>query len=144
MNLVRFQKPAYMLSMNSLLNDFMNDYPNTASRSANTHSPAVNILDNEKAFTLEFLAPGFEKENFEIANKDGVLTVKGEAKQDENQTDNYTCKRFSIQSFERAFTLPENVDVESINAKYTNGILTIELPKKEVVVEDKIKNIPIQ
>lgn len=144
MNLVRFQKPAYMLSMNSLLSDFMNDYSNTVTRSTNATSPAVNILEDEKTFKLELLAPGFEKENFSIINKEGILTVIGEVKQDESKTDNYISKRFSIQSFERAFNLPENIDIEAINAKYTNGILTVELPKKEVVVDDKATNIPIK
>lgn len=143
MNLVRFQKPAYMFTMNDLLNDFMNDYSNSASRSASCVTPAVNISENEKAYQMEFLAPGFEKENFSITNKDGVLTVKGEIQKDENQAVNYTRKRFSIQSFERSFKIPENVDAEAISAKYTNGILVVELAKKEVVVEKSELNIPI-
>ena len=143
MNLVRFQKPAYMLSMNSLLSDFINDYSYSTNNSVSCQSPAVNVLENDKAFTLELLAPGFEKDSFSITNKDGVLTVKGELKEDKKES-NYTRMRFSIQSFERSFNTPDNVDAEAISAKYNSGILFIELPKKEVVVENNVTNIPIQ
>ena len=95
------------------------------------------------SFKLEFLAPGFDKENFSITNKDGVLTVSAEVKKEESQANNYTQKRFSIQSFERAFKLPDTVDVEKIAAKYSNGILKVELLKKEVGPEPEIRNIPI-
>lgn len=144
MNLIRFHKPGYMLSMNSLFNDVLNESTYMGSRFINNQTTAVNIIENEKAFELELLAPGFEKDNFSITNKDGVLNIKAELNGDENQKVNYTQKRFSIEPFERAFNLPDNVDIEGISAKYSNGILTVELPKKEIHVENTVTNITIQ
>ncbi|MFA9391486.1 MAG: Hsp20/alpha crystallin family protein [Prolixibacteraceae bacterium] len=143
MNLVRFQKPAYGLSMNNILNELMNENTMWTNRPVDHQTPAVNIKEMDDSFELEFLAPGFDKENFSITNKDGVLTVSAELKKEESKENNYTQKRFSIQSFERAFKLPETVDVEKIAAKYTNGILKVELLKKEVGPEQEMRNIPI-
>ncbi|MDA3930747.1 MAG: Hsp20/alpha crystallin family protein [Prolixibacteraceae bacterium] len=143
MNLVRFHKPNYMYSLNELYNDFFNDVLPTVNKSTAAYSPAVNVLENEQSFHLEFSAPGYEKENFIIKNTNGVLTVKAELKE-EKENKEYSRKSFAVVSFERSFDLPENVNADKISAKYTNGILSVELPKKEVVVENSERLIAIE
>lgn len=94
--------------------------------------PAVNIKENEKDYELELSVPGRTKEDFTIEIDDNILTISSEVKT-ENETDkmNYTRREFGYSSFKRAFTLPESVDGERINASYENGILTFTLPKRE-------------
>lgn len=94
--------------------------------------PSVNISNSEKSFGLEFAVPGFEKKDFSITAKDGMLVVKAE-KSAENKVEkkDYTRREFRYSSFERSFSIPENVNTDAIQAKYENGILHIELPKME-------------
>ena len=94
--------------------------------------PAANITENEKSFDIEIAAPGMKKEDFKINLENNVLTVstvKEEEKKEE--TKNYTRKEFVYGSFSRSFTLPRTVETEQIKASYENGILNIELPKRE-------------
>jgi len=94
--------------------------------------PAVNIRENERDFEVEIAVPGKKKEDFNIEVDNNVLTVSLEYKKEEEvKEDNYTRREFSFNSFKRAFTLPETVNEEKINASYTDGILRFTLPKKE-------------
>jgi HSP20 family protein len=98
----------------------------------NNTFPAVNIRENEKDFELEIAVPGQKKEDFNIDVDENVLTISMENKnQGEVKDDNFTRREFSYSSFKRAFTLPETVNEEKINASYTDGILRFTLPKKE-------------
>lgn len=104
----------------------------------------VNIIENEKDFSIEVSAPGFKKEELNIKIQDGVLTVSGEHSTEKGENnENYSRREFSKQSFTRSFTIPEDVDSEGYDAKFENGILTIgvkkpkELPKVEKQIEIK-------
>lgn len=99
-----------------------------------TSIPAVNIQENEDAFTVEVAAPGKTKEDFKIELNNDVLTISSEErKEDETSSNNgkYTRREFSYSTFKRAFGLPETVDSEKIAASYKNGVLEISLPKRE-------------
>lgn len=95
--------------------------------------PPVNIRETEQAFTVELMAPGFKKEDFNIEVENDLLTISSEIKSEktEQEEGKFTRKEFSFTSFKRSFTLPETVKEEGINASYENGILAITLPKKE-------------
>jgi HSP20 family protein len=105
------------------------------------NTPAVNVKEDEKQFTLEVAAPGLQKENFNLQVEDGVLAISAETKTETSETEekgNYTRKEFSYQSFKRSFTLDdESVDSENITAKYENGILNVSIPKKVKTEEEK-------
>ncbi len=94
--------------------------------------PAVNIKENEKEFELELSVPGRVKEDFVIEIDQDVLTISTKV-QDEKEVvnENFTRREFTISSFKRAFTLPESVATDKIDATYENGILKFNLPKKE-------------
>lgn len=116
----------------SLMNDIFTPdwFGGTENYKANV--PAVNIKENEKGFELELSVPGFKKENFNIEVDDNVLTISSEVNTENDTNDeNYTRREFSFSSFKRAFTLPETIDEGKINANYENGILKMDLPKKE-------------
>jgi len=94
--------------------------------------PSVNVAESEKAFHVDFAIPGFSKDDFKISVEDDVLTVSGERKtENTEETKKYSRKEFNYTSFKRAFTLPQNVDVEKIEANYKDGILSLEVVKTE-------------
>ena len=103
----------------------------------NSTMPSVNIAEEDDTFKIEFAVPGMEKSEFNINLDNNILTVKSE-KEEENEkaNKNFTRKEFSYSSFQRSFTLPDSVNGDEIKAEYENGILQIEIPKKE---EAKVK-----
>lgn len=97
-----------------------------------TNLPAVNIAEGETQFMLELAIPGQKKEDFNVELDNDVLTISMETKEDkEEKHADFTRREFHYASFKRAFTLPESVDQEGIEADYTDGILKFVLPKKE-------------
>jgi HSP20 family protein len=110
-----------------------------------SHSkPAANILESETSYKVEIVAPGFTKADLKIALDKNVLTVSAKKETENNAAtvNNLKHREFSIQSFERSFTLPEQVDQSAIEAKFENGILVLQLPKRaEMIVEPKTINI---
>lgn len=102
--------------------------------SIGTSIPAVNIQESDDNFMVEVAAPGKTRNDFNIELDNDILTISSEEKK-ENETPEkngrYTRKEFSYSNFKRAFSLPETVDNEKIAASYENGVLVINLPKKE-------------
>ncbi|MEP6616541.1 MAG: Hsp20/alpha crystallin family protein [Ginsengibacter sp.] len=121
----------------SFWDDFLNpdvfNWGNNFSVSGNS-MPAVNIKEVPESFLVEMAAPGMEKNDFKIELDGSSLTISAE-KQDQWQDKDgeaYNRKEFNYQSFYRSFHLPkEVVDAEKIKATYVNGILKLEVPKKE-------------
>jgi len=94
--------------------------------------PAVNIREEEKEFVLELAVPGMKKEDFNIEVDDNVLTISMERKDEHEESDSgYTRREFKYTNFKRAFTLPETVNEDAIEALYKDGILRFSLPKKK-------------
>tara|TARA_R110001606_G_C15100070_1_gene619616 strand:- start:51 stop:476 length:426 start_codon:yes stop_codon:yes gene_type:complete len=97
-----------------------------------TAVPAVNIKENQENFELELFVPGRSKDEFIIEIDDSILTISSETKEENEETkENFTRKEFTLSSFKRAFTLPETVATDKIEASYNEGILKFNLPKKE-------------
>ena len=110
--------------------------------------PAVNVSEETDKFSVELSAPGFEKTDFKIEVDKGILTVSGEHKTETKEEGGkketkYTRKEFSYGSFQRRFTLPEDVNAEAIDAKYESGILKLVLPKKEKAKDNGARAISI-
>lgn len=120
--------------------NWLEDYFGTIDDSIYTNKktvPAVNIAENDEQFKIYFAVPGLSKSDFSINLENDVLTVKSEKEQERESTStNFTRKEFNFSSFQRSFTLPESADGESIKAEYKDGVLQIEIPKKE---EAKVK-----
>ena len=95
--------------------------------------PPVNIKETENAYHVELMAPGMKKEDFNIELDNELLTISSETKSESSTQEEgkYTRREFSHSSFRRTFTLPETVKEEDIKASYQDGILRIDLPKKE-------------
>ena len=103
--------------------------------------PAANIKETEDDFQVTLAAPGFKKEDFNIDLEDDVLTISSTVEntsETKDEKEHYTRKEFSHSSFSRAFSLPEDVKQDEISAAYTDGILTIVVPKnKEAQLSQK-------
>ena len=142
MSLVRFNQPTSVFPYRNLLNDLLNDFNTNVGQDYRSNVPAVNVHESETSYTLEVAAPGLQKEQFHIHLDGRVLTISAEQKEEKKEENGkWTRKEFSYSSFKRAFTLPENVQKESIEAKYENGVLTLNVPKAE---EAKPKSIEIK
>lgn len=95
-------------------------------------SPNVNIYENENAYVIELAAPGLKKEDFQINRKKDTLSVWAEVKKEENQAaKDFTRKEFDYSSFARSFNLPDTADGDNISAEYKDGILNINISKKD-------------
>ncbi|MGQ7856148.1 Hsp20/alpha crystallin family protein [Pedobacter sp. WC2501] len=95
-------------------------------------SPNVNIHENESAYVIELAAPGLKKEDFQINLKKDTLSVWAEVKKDETQVaKDFTRKEFDYSSFARSFNLPDSADGDNITAEYKDGILSINISKKD-------------
>jgi HSP20 family protein len=132
MSLLRFSNHQPSVFDRFFENDLF-DWSNRNYSSTNTTLPSVNIKESTEDFEVEVAAPGLTKNDFKIQLNHDLLTISSE-KEIENETDNgqsFTLREFSYQSFSRSFTLPNTVDNEKIVAKYDNGLLKINIPKKE-------------
>lgn len=96
--------------------------------------PAVDIYDKGDQIVIKAELPGLEKKDIHVDLKDRVLTLKGERSfENEAKEDNFYRKERIYGSFQRAFSLPANLDPDDVKADYTNGVLTIEIAKPEKV-----------
>ena len=94
--------------------------------------PAVNVSEDKNYYTLSLAAPGLKKSDFNIDMEGNILTissVKEETKDEKEQQ--FTRREYSYSSFSRSFTLPDEVNMDKIDATYVDGLLKINLPKKE-------------
>jgi HSP20 family protein len=104
--------------------------------------PAINIRDEEQQYDIEFAVPGYKKNDFKVSVEKGILTVTAEVKDEKEENHNgFTRKEFSYKSFERNFTLPDNVFDEKISCKFDNGILRVHVPKNKVAIESEKKKV---
>lgn len=98
---------------------------------ANSFMPAVNIREDENAYFIELAAPGLDKKDFKLELDNDLLTISYEKQEEKEEKGEYTKREFSYQSFKRSFNLPKSVENNKIAAQYVDGVLNLEIPKKE-------------
>ena len=97
-----------------------------------TKTPAVNIAETESEFHIELAVPGLKKEDIKINLDKNVLSVSAEKKAENvEEGKKYSKREYSYSSFVRSFTLPEVADQAKIDAEYTDGILKLNVAKKQ-------------
>ncbi|MFD1614075.1 Hsp20/alpha crystallin family protein [Gelatiniphilus marinus] len=108
--------------------------------------PAMNVKEQKEHFEIEFAAPGFNKEDFEVTIDGDLLQVCGEKQEEDQQNeDDFSRKEFSYKSFKRSLLLPPSVDLEQdIKATYKNGILKVKLLKQEPLTDKEAPKKVIQ
>jgi HSP20 family protein len=110
------------------------------------NAPAVNITERKDDFLVSMAAPGLKKEDFNIDVESNMLTISSEKEEEKEEAEErFTRQEYSYSSFERSFTLPDEVDKDRIDAHYQDGVLKIVLPKKEEAKKMTIsKKIAVQ
>ncbi|MEO3407596.1 Hsp20/alpha crystallin family protein [Mucilaginibacter sp. CAU 1740] len=97
-----------------------------------TRVPAVNISETENNYHVELAAPGLKKEDFKLNLERNQLSISVEQSTNhEDNQKNYSKREYSYSSFVRSFTLPESADDSKIDATYTDGVLRIDIAKRE-------------
>jgi HSP20 family protein len=114
-----------------LKNDYHENYvPGCASK------PATNVFETEKDFQIEVLLPGFSKKEVQLTVQNNLLTIKaGKNTEEETAEYKYEHREFGSQEFEKQYRLPKTVNSDEIKAKFEDGVLKLELPKKEEALE---------
>ena len=134
MTLLKVNQPKRYV--NGWMDEFLNDFPTAFGKTSREDffTPQVNIKETNDAYVLVLSAPGRTKEDFKINLEKNLLTISSEKKSEENKENEKQIRsEFILQSFKRTFTLDEKIEAEKIEAKYENGLLTLNLPKKEEV-----------
>ncbi len=107
-------------------------------------SPRVDIFENKDSLVLEAELPGMNRDDFELSFENNVLTLKGERRfEKKTENDNYHRIERSYGAFTRSFTLPQTVTAEGAKAEFDNGILHVNLPKREETKARKIEVIGV-
>ena len=132
---------------NSLINDFDNMLDTMFNDGWNrslikNNNLSVDIIEKENEFELTADLPGFDKKEINLSIQDKVLSLIANHKSSSDSKESYRLRERNSKSFNRSFTLPENVIEEKINAKFKNGSLKVILPKAEKI-EPEIKKIKI-
>lgn len=128
--------------------DFMDDLFDMPQRTyAKSYSAnglmKTDIKESEEGFTVEMDLPGFCREDISAELKDGYLTVTATAKKAEENTsdkkEKYVQKERFHATCNRSFYVGDNMKQEDIKAKFENGVLTLQVPKKEEIPEEQTK-----
>jgi HSP20 family protein len=148
MTLIKFKSetPGRQVDRPGNLNEFFNElFDNVLTGDYRKPSvPGVNISETDNAFHLELAAPGFRKEDFRINVEGESLTIAAEKKSEQSENGRkFTRREFAYNSFTRSFTLPDAINTEKIKAAYENGVMVIDLPKKEEAIPQPPRQISV-
>lgn len=119
--------------MNRLIDDslFRSDLRNEETEMG-VWLPAVDVFEKEDQLVIKAELPGMDKKDISLDFKDGVLTLSGVRKsENEVKEDNFYRREMSYGKFVRSFSLPADSDADKIKAEFQNGLLTVEVPKPE-------------
>ena len=140
MTLVKFSNGNRSTALNPWIGEVFDNFLNDTFLSDRMISrvPAVNISESEGNYHIELAAPGLKKEDFKI-NLDKTeryltlpLSISAEQEVEEKEEKkNYSRREYSYNSFVRSFNLPDSVDQSNIEAEYHNGVLKINVAKRE-------------
>lgn len=130
----------------SIFNDF---FDNDWMAKANATAPAINVIESDKDYKVEVAAPGMTKDDFNIhLSEDNELVIsmekKNETKEEDKENKKYLRREFSYSKFQQSLVLPDDVEKDKIGAAVNNGVLTIDLPKRQPEEKAKVnRNIEI-
>jgi HSP20 family protein len=136
MTLVKLNQKPFEKTFNSLFEDFFQSFPSgyAGNEWNNNGFIPANIRETAEGYHLDLVAPGMEKQDFKVNIDKNILTISAEKKTENKKEDEKMIrKEYSFRSFSRSFTLDDTIDATKIAAKYENGVLMLQLPKKEEV-----------
>ena len=129
----------YGPTLNDFVDRFFYGWPAFDRDTDVTWTPRVDIKETDKEVTIEAELPGIDKKNIKVEVKDNLLTISGERKS-EKKTENAEncCVERHYGKFERSFSLGDTVNTDKVSAAYKNGVLTLQLLKKEAALPKEI------
>lgn len=146
MQLIKWNPARELFGLRNHMNGFFDDffYPTRKTGQNDglwSWNPAVDIYEEADNIVVKAEIPGVDREGIHVDVKDRVLTIKGERTMDnEVKEDSYYRREQTYGQFQRAFTLPIDVDPEAIKAEYKDGVLKVLVPKPE---QNKPKQITV-
>lgn len=96
--------------------------------SAPTYLPPVDIYEKDRSLVVLADMPGVDEKSVDVNFEQGVLTIRGQVEKQQPEGYRAIYREYEVGDFERSFTVPEQIDVEKIEAKVKNGVLSITLP----------------
>ncbi len=144
MTLVRWNPVRDLSDLQETMNRFFSSFPRQTEGSEDLNggsfAPPVDVSESEAELVFTVELPGFEKDDVDISLENGLLTLSGERKFDEDNRNAYRRVERWYGKFFRSFRIPTAVDAEKISASLKNGVLTLRLPKK---AEARPRQIPV-
>ncbi len=111
------------------------------SQVAHSWAPSFDVQETDKAYVLRGDLPGMSQKDIEVRIDDGFLVVRGERGTDEHADGGWVRHERPTGRFSRAYRLPEDANDSEVSATYTNGVLELRVPKREL--EDSSRLIPV-
>jgi HSP20 family protein len=129
-------------NLQSQLSRFLEPFTRTADEDlvSGSWTPPVDVAETQEKIIVRAEVPGMKQEDIQIEFENGLLTIRGERKLIKEEGVTFHRVERTFGNFSRSFTLPRTIDSEKISASYREGVLEIEVPKKE---EAKPKQIRI-
>ena len=152
MTYVKFNSRPLNKTLPHIMDELINEIPVLFNESVNSFlketTVPVNITETPAAYSIEVVAPGFEKKDFKISLENNLLTISAETENElqkdiKNSEEKQIRQEYKFRNFKRSFTIDDKIDATTIDASYVNGVLVLNLPKK-VEVKPAAKNIKIQ
>lgn len=138
MTVLKFEPFKDLESLSSKMQKFFDDYPAAGTEYASTYHPKIDISEDEKNIHIEAELPGVKKENIKLQIEDNILTISGDKKNASSVEKNYFRSERCFGKFSRRFTIPADINIESVSAEFTDGILNITVEKKiEIPVKER-------
>jgi HSP20 family protein len=109
--------------------------------------PSMNVKEEKDSYHVEMAAPGLNKEDFNIDVDGTMLTISCEKESEskaDGENDAYSRREYNYSSFSRSLALPENADPEKISARYTDGVLSLNIRKKAGTEKNNSKKIAVE
>ncbi len=133
--LTRWEPVREMMTLREAMDRLFDDaFTRPINMGAVSAMPAIDMYQNEDDLIVKASLPGLTKDDVDITVTDGVLTLRGEYKNNEDDNGaSYHIREQRYGVFERSISLPTDVEVDKAKAEFENGILTITLPKAEAV-----------
>lgn len=134
---------------NNFVDNFFDDFFSTPFESAGKSVPGMNvdIQEFDDKYQMDIELPGYAKEDIKADLKDGYLTISAnheESKEEKDEEGRYLCKERYYGQCQRSFYVGDNIRQEDIHASFTDGILKLDIPKKDAPAVEERKYISIE
>lgn len=142
--------PFFNTTMTNVFQDLLNGISEAANNTVISSRPAANISEQEDKYVISLAAPGLKKSDFNLQVHKNLLevSVNKEVETEEQHATSsdvkWSKKEFNYQSFKRTFHLSDSISIDDIVAEYQDGILQIQLPKKEEAKAKPVKLVEIK